>query len=52
MSGHGTVRIKFKFDGKTFVHQLCDTLYVPNAPNCLMLLSRIDDGGGSVDFKD
>src|SRR5882757_3808003 len=50
--GRGTVRIKFEFDGKTFVHQLQDTLYVPSAPNCLMSLSRIDDGGGSVDFKD
>ena len=52
VSGCGTVQIKFEFDGKMFVHQLHDTLYVPNAPNCLMSLSRIDDGGGSVDFKD
>ena len=50
--GRGTVRIKFEFDGKIFIHQLRDTLYVPSAPNCLMSLSRIDDGGGSVDFKD
>ena len=25
---------------------------MPEAPNCLMSLSQIDDGGGSVDFKD
>ena len=52
VTGHGTVRIKFEFDGKQFIHQLCDTLYVPNAPNCVLSLSQIDDGGGLVDFKD
>ena len=52
VTGRGTVKIKFEFDGKTFIHQLRDTLYVPNAPNCLLSLSRIDDGGGSVDFSD
>ena len=52
MTGRGTIRIKFDFDGKQFIHQLRDTLYVPNVPNCLLSLSRIDDGGGSVDFKD
>ena len=29
VTGCGTVRIKFEFDGKQFIHQLCDTLYVP-----------------------
>ena len=52
MTGCGTIRIKFDFDGKQFIHQLRDTLYVPNAPNYLLSLSQIDDGGGSVDFKD
>ena len=52
MTGHGMIRIKFNFDGKQFIHQLRDTLYVSNAPNCLLSLSRIDDGGGLVDFKD
>src|SRR5271163_3526243 len=51
MTGRGTIRIKFDFNGKIFYHQLRDTLYVPNAPNCLLSLSRLDDGGGSVDFK-
>ena len=35
-----------------FIHQLWDILFVPEAPNCLMSLSKIDDGGGSVNFKD
>ena len=52
VAGHGTIKIKFEFDGKTFIHQLCDTLYVPNVPNCLLSLSQIDNGGGSVDFND
>ena len=51
MTGHGNVKIKFQFDGKIFVHQLQDVLYVPGVPNCLLSLNRIDDGGGSVDFK-
>ena len=32
-------------------YKIC-TLFVPGALNCLMLLSQIDHGGGSVDFKD
>ena len=52
VTGRGTVKIKFEFDGKQFIHQLRNTLYVPKAPNCLLSLSRIDDGGGLVDFKD
>ena len=51
VTGHGNVKIKFQFDGKIFVHQLQDVLYVPGVPNCLLSLNRIDDGGGSVDFK-
>jgi len=37
--GRGTVNVKFEFDGKEFIHQLWDTLYTPNAPNCLLSLS-------------
>ena len=39
VTGCGTVKIKFEFDGKQFIHQLCDMLYVPKAPNCLLSLS-------------
>ena len=51
VTGQGTIRIKFEFNGKQFIHQLCGTLYVLKAPNCLLSLSQIDDGEGSVDFK-
>ena len=50
--GRGTVKVRFKFDGKEFIHQLRDTLYAPNAPNCLLSLSRLDDVGGKVEFDD
>ena len=52
VTGQGTIKMKFEFDGKQFMHQLHDTLYVPKAPNYLLSLSQIDDGGGLVDFKD
>lgn len=48
--GRGTVNVKFEVDGKEFIHQLRDTLYTPNAPNCLLSLSRLDDAGGKVAF--
>ena len=52
VKGRGTVNLKFEFDGKTFTHQLRNTLYTPDAPNCLLSLSRFDDMNGKVDFKD
>ena len=52
VKGRGTVNLKFEFDGKTFTHQLCNTLYTPDAPNCLLSLSRFDDTNGKVDFND
>jgi hypothetical protein len=50
--GRGTVNIKFECDGKEFIHHLRNVLYTPDAPNCLLSLSRIDDSGGRVDFGD
>jgi hypothetical protein len=52
VKGRGTVNLKFEFDGKTFTHQLRNTLYTPDAPNCLLSLSRFDDTNGKVDFND
>ena len=49
--GRGTVTIVFEFDGKTYRHLLRHTLFVPNAPNCLLSLSRFDDTGGNVEFR-
>ena len=34
--GRGTVLVDFPLNGKTIRHQLHDTLYVPDAPNCLV----------------
>ena len=33
-------------------HQLRNTLYTPDAPNCLLSISRFDDANGKVDFVD
>jgi hypothetical protein len=52
VKGRGTVNVKFEFDRKTFTHQLRNTLYMPDAPNCLLSLSRFDDMNGKVDFND
>jgi transposase InsO family protein len=52
VKGRGTVNLKFEFEGKSFTHQLRNTLYTPDAPNCLLSLSRFDDSGGRVDFND
>ena len=49
--GHGTVNLRFEFDGKVLHHQLQNTLYVPEAPNCLLSLRRFDDMGGKVEFS-
>jgi transposase InsO family protein len=51
VTGRGTIKLKFEFDGKTFLHQLREVLYVPEAPNGLISVSKIDKEGGSVKFK-
>jgi len=50
--GRGTVLVNFSINGKTVRHQLRDVLHVPEAPNCLLLISRLDENGGHVEFKD
>ena len=52
VEGRGTVILKFEFDGKVFSHQLRNTLYVPNATNCLLSLGRFEEGGGKVEFEE
>jgi len=52
VKGRGNVNLKFEFNGKTFDHQLRNTLYTPDAPNCLLSFSRFDDTNGKVDFND
>lgn len=37
--GRGTVTLNFDVNGKTMRHQLSDVLYIPDAPNCLLLVA-------------
>ncbi|PFH46424.1 hypothetical protein AMATHDRAFT_155082, partial [Amanita thiersii Skay4041] len=37
--------------GERFWHLLRNVLHVPEAPNCLLSISRLDKGGGHVDFN-
>ncbi|TFK17284.1 hypothetical protein FA15DRAFT_555832, partial [Coprinopsis marcescibilis] len=32
-------------------HTLRDVLHVPDAPNCLLSVSRFDDAGGKIEFE-
>jgi hypothetical protein len=51
VEGVGTVTLNFQI-GKDIVmaHVIRNVLYVPGAPNCLLSLSRFDEGGGKVQF--
>jgi hypothetical protein len=39
--GIGTVAINFDIEGKQIRHLLRNTLHAPNAPNCLVSISRL-----------
>ena len=45
---YGTISIKFKVNNKFVTHKLKHTLYIPEAPNCLLSASRFDETGGKV----
>ena len=51
VEGRGTVIVNFSVEGKIIRHQLRDVLHIPDAPNCLLSISRLDDSGGHVDFR-
>lgn len=51
VAGRGTITLKFEFDGKTYLHQLRNTLHVPEGSNCLLSLGRYDHSGGKVEFE-
>ena len=51
VEGRGAVLVEFTINGKIVRHQLKETLHVPNAPNCLYSVSRLDEGGGGTLFK-
>ena len=44
--------VKFSVEGKIIQHQLREVLHIPDAPNCLLSISRLDDSGGHVDFRE
>ena len=46
--GYGTITIKFKVNNKFITHKLQHTLYIPDAPNCLLYASRFDETRGKV----
>jgi len=52
VEGQGTVVVKFSVEGKIIQHQLCKVLHIPDAPNCLLSISRLDDSGGHIDFQE
>ena len=45
---YGTISVKFKVNNKFITHNLQHTLYIPDAPNCLLSTSRFDETGGKV----
>ena len=46
--GYGTISIKFKVNNKFITHKLQHTLYILEAPNCLLSASRFDETRGKV----
>jgi hypothetical protein len=48
--GYGTAEIIFKVKGKAITHKLKNILYIPEAPNCLLSVSRFDEMGGRIIF--
>jgi len=50
--GRGTIRLKSQIDGQKFVIVLKDVLYVPQAPNNLFSISRLDESGGHANMGD
>ena len=46
--GYSTICVKFKVNNKFFTHKSQHTLYIPEAPNCLLSASRFDETRGKV----
>lgn len=51
VEGTGSIILKFKVGNDVIAHEIKDALHVPGAPNCLLSVSRFDDGGGEVGFR-
>ena len=52
VKGRGTIKLKSWTDGQNFVIVLKDVLYVPQAPNNLFSISRLDESGGHANMGD
>ena len=45
---YGTISVKFKVNNKFITHKLQHTLYIPEAPSCLLSASRFDETRGKL----
>ena len=52
VKGRGTVKLKSRTNGQTFVIVLQDVLYVPQAPNNLLSISRLDESSRHMNMGD
>jgi hypothetical protein len=50
VEGRGTVTLDFSVNNQVIQHKLIDVLHVPEAPNSLLSVSRLDEIGGKVTF--
>ena len=48
--GYGSLSLDFRVSGKTLTHKLKNVLYIPEAPNCLLSVSRLDENDGKIIF--
>ena len=48
--GHGMIKIDFRIKEKTMTHTIQNVLYLPEAPNCLLSVSRFNEKGGRIVF--
>jgi len=48
--GYGSLSIDFRVSSKTLTHKLKNVLYILEAPNCLLSVSRLDENDGKVIF--
>jgi hypothetical protein len=49
--GRGTITVNFTVNGQTISHRLREVLYIPEARNSLLSISRFDESGGDITFK-
>jgi hypothetical protein len=48
--GYRTLSLAFRVSGKTLIHKLQNVLFIPEAPNCLLSVSRLDENDEKVTF--